>query len=111
MSKGGESATRTALGRDLKDERKEMTMDPSNLNALNENTYRVALMLIQVIVGTVGLCSVLFMVICTICAAWDYFGEIGTSARRRFKPVSNGSKTRFTSEERVKGLSRLNSPS
>ena len=86
-------------------------MDPSNLNALNENTYRVALMLIQGIAAMVGLCSVLFMVIGTVCAALDYFAEIGTSARSRFKPVSNGIKTRFTSEERVKGLSRLNSPS
>jgi hypothetical protein len=63
-------------------------MDPETLIATNENMYRVALMLIQGITVMVGLGSALFMVICTVFAAYDYFAEMGRSARRQIKPVS-----------------------
>ena len=80
-------------------------MDPENLIATNENMYRVALMLIQGITVMVGLGSALFMVICTLIAAYDYFAEIGRSARRQIKPVSPGREKRLGSEEGASGLS------
>lgn len=84
-------------------------MDPETLNAMNQNTYRAVLMLIQSIAVMVGLASALFVVICIVCAACDSFAEVRRSARRQIKPVPLSEGTPFGSEEGVNGLSRFNS--
>ncbi len=62
-------------------------MNIETLSAINEDTYRIVLLLIQGLTLVVGLASLLFVVVAVVCAAWDSLVEMGRSARRQMKPT------------------------
>lgn len=75
-------------------------MDIETLSAINEDTYRVVVMLIQGFTLVVGLASLMFVVVAVVCAAWDRLGDLERSARgqmnatpRAFSNYSSPSRT------------------
>ena len=50
-------------------------MDIDNLNAINQHTYNVVLILIQGLTLVLGLASAMFVIVSVACAACDFFGS------------------------------------
>jgi hypothetical protein len=63
-------------------------VDIETLSALNQDSYRVLLMLIQGLTMVLGFASAMFVVVSVVCAACDFFGDTRQSARRRTKQAS-----------------------
>jgi hypothetical protein len=60
-------------------------MNPESMNAMSESLYRAVQMMIQYITLMVGLASALFILVCIIIAALDFFAAIARPARRQMK--------------------------
>ena len=63
-------------------------MEIESFQTINEVTYRAILMLIQGITLMVGLASVMFMLIATVCAVCDRLRDLRQLAHRQLKRAS-----------------------
>jgi hypothetical protein len=87
--RGNETGSRH-LRSALNNENKSKGDDPmefETLTTMNEDVYRVAVMLLEGFALIVGLASAMFVIGAMLCAAWDSLVEMGRTARAQMKPA------------------------
>ena len=60
-------------------------MNFDTLRTVNEDTYRIVLLLLNSVTLIVGLASLMFVLVAILCAAWDSLGEMFRSARAQMR--------------------------